>query len=111
MRLTSLYFLAFLILGTPIFPLAAASPAVAEEIEIKIHDMAFTPKKLLAHVGDKVKWINEDFVNHTATGKNNEWSVILLAHGAGNVTLTEPGHIDYYCKYHPTMTGQIDVAP
>jgi plastocyanin len=29
----------------------------------------------------------------------------------GRVTLARPGDVDYFCRFHPNMTGQIEVAP
>jgi plastocyanin len=37
--------------------------------------------------------------------------VAIPAKGVGRVTLTHPGEVDYFCRFHPNMTGQIAVAP
>jgi plastocyanin len=29
----------------------------------------------------------------------------------GRVTLEHAGEVDYFCRFHPNMTGQIVVAP
>ena len=89
-----------------------SSPAVAgETIRVTIDKMKFDPPKVSAHVGDTIEWASSDFVAHTATAKNKDWDVAIPAKGAGRVTLAHPGEIDYFCRFHPNMTGQIVVAP
>lgn len=91
--------------------LAAASPAVARVIHVEINKLVFSPAKVSAHVGDTIEWENKDFVAHSATEKNKAWDIPLPVHGKGHLTLEKPGHFDYYCIYHPNMTGEIKVAP
>ena len=89
-----------------------SSPAVAgETIRVTIDKMKFDPPNVSAHVGDTIEWASSDFVAHTATAKNKDWDVAIPAKGAGSVTLAHPGEIDYFCRFHPNMTGQIAVAP
>ena len=90
--------------------LAAASPAAAEVIRVDISNIAFSPAKISAHVGDTIEWNNKDFVAHSATAKSGEWDINLPPHNTGKVVLKKAQHIDYYCKYHPTMKGKIDVS-
>jgi plastocyanin len=88
---------------------SASATAHAEVIKIDITGIAFAPAKISAHVGDTIEWNNKDFVAHTATARNHDWNVALPAHKTGSVMLNKVGHIDYYCTYHPTMKGEIDV--
>jgi plastocyanin len=91
---------------------AASSPAIAgETIRVTIDKMAFDPPKVSAHVGDTIEWASSDFVVHTATAKNKDWDVAIPAKGVGRVTLKHPGEVDYFCRFHPNMTGQIVVGP
>jgi plastocyanin len=51
-----------------------------------------------------------DFVAHTATAQSMDWDVLI---GAGKTARPEPrkaGAIDYFCRFHPTMTGRIAVS-
>ncbi len=92
--------------------LALSSPATAgETIRVAIDKMNFDPPKISAHVGDTIEWASSDFVVHTATAKNKDWDVTIPAKGMGRVTLDHPGAVDYFCRFHPNMTGQIVVAP
>jgi plastocyanin len=92
--------------------LALVSPAIAgETIRIAVAKMAFDPPRISAHVGDTIEWASSDFVVHTATARNKDWDITIPAKGMGRVTLTHPGEVDYFCRFHPNMTGQIAVAP
>lgn len=91
---------------------ALSTPAVAgETIRVAIDKLKFDPPKISARVGDTIEWANSDFVVHTATAKNKDWDVLIPAKGVGRVTLDHPGEVDYFCRFHPNMTGQIVVAP
>jgi plastocyanin len=92
--------------------LALSSPAIAgETIRVTINQLKFDPPKISAHVGDTIEWTSSDFVVHTATAKNKDWDVTIPAKGMGRVTLAHPGDVDYFCRFHPNMTGQIEVVP
>ena len=92
--------------------LALSSLAIAgETIRVTINQLKFDPPKISAHVGDTIEWTSSDFVVHTATAKNKDWDVTIPAKGMGRVTLARPGDVDYFCRFHPNMTGQIEVAP
>lgn len=91
--------------------LAAASPAAAEVIHIEVNNITYAPQKVVAHVGDTLEWQNKDFVAHTATARSKDWDINLPPHHKGNTVLKQQGHIDYYCKYHPNMKGEIEVNP
>ena len=93
-------------------PLALASPAAAgETIRVTIDKLKFDPPKISAHVGDTIEWVSNDFVAHTATARGKDWDVAIPPKGAGRVTLAHPGEVDYFCRFHPNMTGHIVVAP
>jgi plastocyanin len=90
--------------------LAAASGGAAEIIQIDVDKLVFTPVQVSARVGDTIEWTNADFVAHTATTRTKEWDVTIPAKGIGRVTLNRPGSIEYYCRFHPNMTGRISIA-
>ena len=88
----------------------AASSARAEVIEIKAEKLAFAPAQIAAHVGDTIVWVNADFVAHTATARNGFWDVLIPVNAKKTVVLKTEGTIEYYCKFHPNMTGRILVS-
>ena len=100
--------LAFGVLGM----MVCAAPALAAEtIRVTIDKLKFSPAEISAHVGDTIEWVSSDFVAHTATARNKDWEVSIPAKGTGRVTLQRAGDVDYFCRFHPNMTGRISVAP
>ena len=89
-----------------------APPAWAgETIRVVIENLKFDPPQVSAHVGDTIEWANRDFVAHTATARNKDWDVTIPSKGAARVTLQHAGAVDYFCRFHPNMTGRILAAP
>lgn len=97
------------VLGALLFAVAAAT-ARADTIQIKIDQLVFAPAQISARVGDTIQWVNSDFVAHTATARNGAWDVMIPAHATASIVLKADGTVDYYCKFHPDMTGRITVA-
>ena len=91
---------------------AVSMPAVladAETIKIEVKTLAFSPAKVTAHVGDTIEWANADFIAHTATARNQEWDVALPPNKTARLTLKKPGTVEYFCRFHPNMTGTVSV--
>jgi plastocyanin len=80
-----------------------------EVIQIKMKNLVFVPAQVTAHVGDTIEWVNEDFIGHTATARNKDWDVNIGVNASGRVTLQRAGKVEYYCRFHPNMTGSINV--
>ena len=99
------------ILGFWSAPARASAPAAPDKIAITIDGAVFTPADVTAHVGDTLTWTNKDVVDHTATGKHGEWRVVIEAGKAASVVVKKAGSVDYYCEYHPNMTGHVTVKP
>lgn len=92
--------------------LGCGAPAsAADTIHITIDKLKFAPAQVSAHVGDTIEWASVDFIAHTATARNKDWDVSIPAKGSGKVVLKRAGETDYFCRFHPTMTGRISVAP
>ena len=88
-----------------------AVPAHAETIQIVMDKMVFAPTETTASVGDTIEWVNNDILAQTATARNGDWDVAIATKKTVSVVLKKAGPIDYYCRYHPNMTGRIVVAP
>ena len=89
---------------------SAASALAGETVQVKITDLAFLPTEVTARVGDTIQWVNDDIVDHTATAtKGGEWDVMIVAWKQAEQQLTRAGEIDYFCRFHPFMTGKITV--
>jgi plastocyanin len=87
--------------------------SIRAEIPVSITEFAFTPNRLMAHVGDTVKWTNNGGVSHTTSAKGNVWNSGTLTPGATfSFTFTTTGVFKYRCQIHPTlMQGSIKVVP
>jgi plastocyanin len=88
-----------------------ASAGAAETVRVTVDRLTFAPAQISAHVGDTIEWASTDFLAHTATARNKEWEVLLQPNGNGRVTVKSAGSVEYYCRFHPNMVGQISVTP
>jgi plastocyanin len=82
----------------------------AETIQVKIEKLAFTPSQITAHVGDTIEWVNADFIAHTSTARDGSWDVMIAPSATASIVLKTDGTADYYCRFHPDMTGQITIV-
>jgi plastocyanin len=82
-------------------------------IQVSISEFKFSPKRLIIHVGDTVKWTNTGTMTHTSTANNALWdSGFLPPGGTFSFTFNNTGTSPYHCTVHPTlMTGIIRVKP
>ncbi|HXS38606.1 MAG TPA: cupredoxin domain-containing protein [Stellaceae bacterium] len=90
---------------------AFAAPARAAVIEVTMDRVAYQPATITAHVGDTIEWTNKDFVVHTATARDKSFDLPIKVGGTVKLVLKTAGTIDYYCRFHPTMKGEIKVEP
>jgi plastocyanin len=86
----------------------SASPRPAT-VAIEISQIAFQQADVSAHVGDTIEWTNHDVVDHTATARNDAWSVLVPAGKKARLVLTRAGTFEYYCRFHPNMTARLTV--
>jgi plastocyanin len=91
------------------FLLSGAQANAGDLIQVKIDQLAFAPAELAAHVGDTIEWKNADFVAHTATDPRGAFDVIIPAGASRRLVLDRAGTFDYYCRFHPTMKGELRV--
>lgn len=80
--------------------------------EVIVSDFVFAPETLEITAGDTVLWINEDFAPHTATSSDGSWDTGHLEKGqSASLVFDKPGSFEYFCAFHPHMTGSISVQP
>lgn len=89
----------------------ATTPTSAETITVTIENLSFKPTEVTAKVGDTILWVNKDILDHTATARDNSFDVIQPTKKSVSQALTKIGTFDYYCRYHPNMTGRLVVEP
>jgi len=93
-------------------PLAhGASKVVASTVHIvSIQNMQFVPAVLTIRLGDKVTWVNNDLVPHTASASDSQFdSGNIPVGGSWTYTAKEEGALGYACRYHPGMQATLKV--
>jgi plastocyanin len=88
----------------------STAPAFGETITVAMGSVAYAPAKISARIGDTIVWINNDIVAHTATARDKSWEINIVPKKTGTYSVTKAGSIEYYCRYHPNMVGQIEVG-
>jgi plastocyanin len=96
---------AVVLLGSGLSSVSASPPP--KVYQIVIDKTAFEDAPAGIKVGDTIEWFNKDIVDHTSTAKNGAWDVTIPKQKKVRVVLTKAGVVDYYCRFHPNMTGQI----
>jgi len=92
--------------------IASGSPVhgSAATYEVTIAKMQFGAVPAL-HAGDVVTWRNDDIFRHTATARDGSFDIDLPPKTRRSMTVKQAGHVDFYCRFHPMMTGTLDVQP
>ncbi|MBY5347027.1 cupredoxin family copper-binding protein [Rhizobium leguminosarum] len=85
--------------------------ASATEYQVTIAGMKFGSPPAELHVGDVIVWRNDDIFRHTATARDKSFDIDLPPKSEGRMTIGEAGAIDFYCRFHPAMTGKLEVRP
>lgn len=76
---------------------------------VKIADMAFSPATLKARIGDTIEWVNEDFIDHTATARDGSFDLSVPVGKSARFEIKKSGVVPYFCRVHPNMEGTINV--
>ena len=98
--------------GTPLAPTTGEPepPETPPQIEVVIQGLAFIPDTQNISMGATVLWYNDDSVDHTVTARDNSFDSGNLSPGdTFRYTFEQLGELEYYCKIHPSMVGQITV--
>jgi plastocyanin len=82
----------------------------AETIRVRAETLTFDPASIAVHPGDMVEWTNADFIAHTATARDGRFDVLIMPGKTAHVVLATGAPVDYYCRFHPNMTGHIVVG-
>jgi len=77
---------------------------------VVIENFAFSPATLTVSVGTTVTWTNNDSTAHTVTSRTQTFDSGRLSQGQSfSYTFNQKGDFEYYCTYHPNMTGKVSV--
>lgn len=89
---------------------AACARSAPRSHVVTMSNFAFQPAELIVSRGDTIVWNNSDFVPHSATARDGSWdSKSVAAGGSWRFVASAKGRHEYYCIFHPTMKGTIEV--
>jgi len=97
--------------GTPEASENTGEAAAADAVLVEISDFAFGPETVTIPVGGSVTWTNLDTAPHTATAQDRDMlQTGTLGQGESvTVTFDEAGTYEYFCEFHPNMSGTVIV--
>jgi plastocyanin len=98
------------LLAVMILPAASPTHADAKTHRVTISKMAFGPVPAGIHPGDSIEWVNADIFRHTATARDGSFDIDLMPGARAAIVLKHAQNIDFFCRYHPGMTGRLVVA-
>lgn len=92
-------------------PQSAPAASDGDVVTISMKDVLFTPENATVKVGQTVKWLNDDPIDHTATAKSGADfdSGNVKANGTFEFTPEKAGTIEYVCTIHPSQKGTLTV--
>lgn len=91
-------------------PGPATSTPASGTSTVNIQGYQYQPKDHVVALGSTVRWTNLDADSHSATSSTGAFdSGGLGQNGTYEKTFTTAGRYDYFCMYHPGMTGSITV--
>lgn len=89
--------------------LGGTTSSRAATIRVVIDKLVFTPEHVTASVGDTIEWVNREALAHTATVEG-DWDVMIPPNETATRAITKGGSVEYFCRFHPNMKGQIEVV-
>jgi plastocyanin len=91
---------------------SSSSSAGGGGVQIKMQNIAFSPKATTVKVGEKVTWTNDDSVTHNVTANSGAdfKSKDFGSGGTFSFTPDKAGTIKYVCTIHPGMVGTLTVT-
>ncbi len=87
----------------------STAPVNSEVHNVAIENFQFMPTDVEVKVGDTVVWTNKDSTAHTVTFSNGNVDENLPSGGTATYTITEKGIFPYFCQFHPSMRGTVQV--
>lgn len=83
----------------------------ANQVSVSISDTGYSPQTLHIQAGTTVVWRNYGNMPHTVTFNNYSLNSGTISPGSSfSHTFTTSGTWNYYCQFHPSMTGSVVVS-
>ena len=71
----------------------------------------FDPRVMQIIAGTTITWVNNDEIAHSVTADDESFDSWNIQPGASfSKVITQVGTLNYHCKYHPEMVGQLNVT-
>lgn len=97
--------------ATPTSPLPPPLPTTDTAL-IRIANLAFSVQTVRVRAGTRVRWVNDDQVQHSVTATGGAFDSGLIGPGRSFERVFErPGEYVYRCTPHPFMSARVIVAP
>lgn len=82
------------------------------EAVVRVANLAFGEQSLHVRAGTRVRWINQDQVQHSVTADDGTFDSGLIEPGAAwERVFDRAGQYTYHCAPHPFMTARVVVEP
>jgi plastocyanin len=79
-------------------------------VTIDMKNIQFAPNDATVKVGQTVKWVNQDTVDHDVKADSGQFKSDLFGNGQSfEWKADKAGTISYVCTVHPGMTGKLTV--
>ena len=89
----------------------SADASKGHEYTVTMGAMDYSAMPSGLKVGDTIVWVNHDTVLHSVTARDHSFDLRLNPGQSAKLALTQAGKIPFYCLFHPTMRGTLNVAP
>jgi len=90
---------------------AGGAPArAASDHQVTMASMSYGQIPTGLQVGDTITWTNRDTVPHTVTARDRSFDLRVNPGRSARMTLQKAGSFPFYCIYHTTMRGTLNVA-
>jgi plastocyanin len=92
---------------------SSSTPAASgNTVTIAMKNIQFSPKDVTVKVGQTVKWVNQDTVDHNVTANSGaSFKSDLFGNGASyEWKADKAGTVQYECTVHPGMEGTLTVT-
>ena len=90
---------------------AIGTGAPAAEYQIVVANMKFGSLPNSLRVGDVIVWRNDDIFRVTVSARDVCFCSGLPAKSQARMTIKQVGAVEFYCRFHPMMTGKLSILP
>ena len=88
--------------------------ASSTSVEVSAANFAFSPPDVSVEAGAEIEltFTNEDDTQHTFTAEDLDLDLLAEGGDSQSATFTAPdsGSVEFFCKFHESMTGTIAVG-